>query len=197
MVSDELRNSEKGILGNSKTEYYMPWCMQRHILNLIKKRDGVTASKRCWPEGSEGLKNPDFPELRKSELDDELRKSELDADPGEAQSSTTPKESCPEGSQGCEDPREDQMLCEACGHELGANECCQTHHTAKRARTSEGVSRTAETALSSRAGERQRQEHRRLLEEASRRPRLIPIVEAASSPAQLALARLRQRIANK
>ena len=215
MVSDELRNSEKGILGNSKTEYYMPWCMQRHILNLIKKRDGVTASKTCWPEGSEGLRNPDFPELRKSELDDELRKSELDlganipmvSSTGEnASSAQTPEvaqgvqiplegsekfeiptefnndsdEGCsPEGSQATGD--EAQQICRSCGHDSATQECCT--FKAKRAR------------LAGRVGERRQQEQRRAEEAASVRPRAIPNVSEATTPAQRIMARLKQRVA--
>ena len=119
---------------------------------------------------------------------------------------TDSEKPCPEGSEGCEDngssttvaqntacPAE-QAICGSCGHNLGANECCQATHAAKRARTKEGVGGTAEGTLSSRAGERKRQEHRRLLEDASKRQRLIPTVEAASNPAQLIMARMKARL---
>ena len=78
--------------------------------------------------------------------------------------------------------QDDGTLCTKCGHSIGAQECCKFEPT--------GVT-------GQRAGERQRQEARRQQEAASLRPRIILSSEDAVTPAQKALARLRERIANK
>ena len=74
-------------------------------------------------------------------------------------------------------------MCTRCGHETGSINCCQR---------------------SSRAGERHRQQESRNLkrkrlleEEASLRPRMIPSVQDAQTPAQNTIARMRAKFAKK
>ena len=81
-------------------------------------------------------------------------------------------------------------VCESCGHELGAQECCTNESVTKKTRITMG---------SGRAGERQKQaearrlkEQARLQEAASLRPREILTTSAAVTTAQKSLARLRE-----
>ena len=80
-----------------------------------------------------------------------------------------------------------RSLCTRCGQEMGSSQCCQS-----------------KTATKSRAGERQQQADARTAkrrkadeEAATLRPRAICEVQDARTPAQLALARLRERITTK
>ena len=79
---------------------------------------------------------------------------------------------------GHEDPA--PSFCTACGHDITTQECCQ--FKPKRAR------------VASRVGERRQQEQRRAEEAASVRPRRIPNVSEATTPAQSILARMKQRL---
>ena len=81
---------------------------------------------------------------------------------------------------------DEPTMCTACGHNADSGLCCKFKSHSKR------------------AGERQRQVANRakrqrdlLVEEASRRPRIIHSVDDAVTPAQKALAKIRERIAQK
>ena len=80
----------------------------------------------------------------------------------------------------------DQVVCQSCGHDENTARCCKGK--------SQG----------SRAGERQRQaanrlrrDHAQREEAAVLRPRAILSIDEAQTPAQLAMARMRARIAKK
>ena len=84
---------------------------------------------------------------------------------------------------------QDGILCTKCGHDVKDELCCQAKRT------------YAQVVTSGRAGERQRQElarrlknQRRLEEEAQLRRRVIPSSAQAQSPAQLAMAKVRERM---
>ena len=84
---------------------------------------------------------------------------------------------------------QEDVLCTKCGHDVKDELCCQAKRT------------YAQVVTSGRAGERQRQElarrlknQRRLEEEAQVRRRVIPSSAQAQSPAQLAMAKVRERM---
>ena len=85
-------------------------------------------------------------------------------------------------------------ICSRCGHDDGSDLCCRA--TGKRTH--------AEVTRGSRTGERKRQalakearKNEALAEEAALRPREIRSVNDAQTPAQLTMAKMRERIAKK
>ena len=69
------------------------------------------------------------------------------------------------------------QVCTSCGHGADSKLCCQAQ------------------AHSRRTGERQRQEKRKLEEAAAVRPRHIPAVDEATTPAQRIMAGIKERLA--
>ena len=81
----------------------------------------------------------------------------------------------------------EQSVCKSCGHDVGTELCCQPNGRG-----------------SLRAGERQKQNAKRarkeqaqLEETASLRQRVIPSLEEAQTPAQIVMAKMRARVADR
>ena len=123
---------------------------------------------------------------RLSETQGKVKGSEkgICTDGGQAPQNSQSAQDCPAVAQGSAAAEEEgATMCTACGHSVQSTLCCKM------------------ASQSTRAGERQRQAANRakrqrelLVEEASRRPRVIPSVEEAVGPAQIAMARLKARL---
>ena len=145
---------------------------------LIEPYDDESSSSLIQGKSLERTERGDGAEPRNPDSDT------LGPPPDQAPQNSQSAQDCPAVAQGSAAAEEEgATMCTACGHSVQSTLCCKM------------------ASQSTRAGERQRQAANRakrqrelLVEEASRRPRVIPSVEEAVGPAQIAMARLKARL---
>ena len=169
-VDSNTVNSQMGAGPNQ----FMAWCVVRHIQNLEKERDerAANALLRCSRSVCSTSTVPCKCNACRLTA---TRTEQADVQMDSGETPVGPK------------------ICHRCGHDGASDLCCQAElQPAKRCRTLDEAARVC-----GRAGERRRQLLNREVEAASLRPRTILAVEQARTPAQIALAKLRERIARK
>ena len=148
---------------------FMAWCVVRHIQNLEKERDDRAAAAllRCTRSVCSTSTAPCKCEACRLTAT-RTERAGVPTDPGVYPVGPT--------------------VCPSCGHDEASSLCCRA---AKRCRTLNEAARVC-----GRAGERRRQLLSREVEAASLRPRAIPTVDQAQTPAALIMAKMRARFAN-
>ena len=154
--------------------HFMAWCVVRHISNLEKAKEAQVAFEQlvCTRSVCSTATEPCQCSACSRSTDSS---GHVQVTPGPVSAQLEP------------------TTCPKCGHESASGLCCSSEQQpSKRCRLADDAARVC-----GRAGERRRQDRNREVEAASLRPREILAVAQARTPAQLTLARMRERISKK